>query len=238
MRLLTSAEWPRDRALVVCVWVAFVIWCLNGLFLDIRNATIYPERNDLSAYVAAARVKRDQGQGIHDRDKVLAAGRLAGVPDQARPYFYPPPLAEALVVTADVPFLKIRIAWTILTYLAVITLFALVIQIVRSRGASALVSTLVAFGVFVSYSPIQREIYYGQATLFCLTLTAAAFLLDMRGRSVIEGAAAGLATIIKIYPGVLFVGFALQRRWLAIAAGIAAMVLIAAVSLTSYGSAD
>jgi hypothetical protein len=238
MSLFTSAVWSRDRALLVSVWVAFVIWCMNGLFLDIRNAVTHPEATDLSAYVAAARVKRDQGQGIHDVDKLHAAGRLAGVTGEARPYLYPPPFAEALVGTAGVPFLTLRVAWTALTYLAVIALFALVIHIAQSRGASALTSALLAFGVFVSYSPIQREIFYGQATLFCVTLTAAALLLDLRGRAVVAGAAAGLATIIKIYPGVLFVGFALKGRWVSIAAGIVVMALIAAVSLASYGSAD
>jgi hypothetical protein len=220
------------------VWLAFVIWCLNGLFLDIRNATTHPEATDLSAYVAAARVKRDEGHGIHDVDKLHAAGRLAGVAGEARPYLYPPPFAEALVFTAGISFLTIRIAWTALTYLAVIALFALIIRIAQSRGADTLTSTLLTFGVFVSYSPIQREIFYGQATLFCMTLTAAAFLLDVRSRAVVAGAAAGLATIIKIYPGVLFVGFALKRNWVAIVSGIAVMALIAAVSLAAYGSAD
>src|SRR5581483_6890195 len=237
MRLFSSAVWPRDRALVVCVWVTFVVWCMNGLFLDIRNATLHPESTDLSAYVAAARVKRDEGHGIHDMDKLHAAGRLAGVTGgDARPYFYPPPFAEALVATADIPFLKLQIAWMVLTYLAVIALFVSVIQIARSRGASTLASTLVAFGVFVCYSPMQREIFYGQMSLVCMTLMAIAFLLDLRGRSVIEGAAAGLATIIKIYPGVLFLGFLIQRRWAAIAAGIVVMALVVAVSLASYGS--
>ena len=147
-------------------------------------------------------------------------------------------LPRLLVGIAGVSFLTVRIAWAVLTYLAVIALFALIIGIAQSRGAGALTSALLTFGVFVSYSPIQREIFYGQATLFCMTLTAAAFVLDMRGRAVVAGGAAGLATIIKIYPGVLFVGFALKRNWVAIAAGIAVMALIAAVSLAAYGSAD
>jgi hypothetical protein len=72
-----------------------------------------------------------------------------------------------------------------------------------------------------------------------MLLMAAAFVLvDMRGRTVMAGAAAGLATIIKVYPVVLFAGFLFQRRWLAIVAGVAVMALIAAASLVSYGSAD
>ena len=241
MKLLTSAAWPRDRAILVCTWIAFVIWCLNGLFVSVRDAMIHPEGTDLGAYVTAARVKRDHGQGIHDWTRLQAAGRQMGV--EASRYIYPPPLAEAMVGTSDIPFPKIHLLWITASYLVVIAFFGLVIQLAQARGASALTSTLFTFGVFVSYSPIQREIFYSQVSLICAMLTTAVLLLDARerGRWVAEcvaGAAAGLATIVKIYPAVLFFGFALQRRWRPIAAGILVMVLIAAVSVACYGTAD
>jgi len=226
-----------DRRIVL-IWVAFLTWVANGLFIDVRSALLHPESTDVSAYIAAARIKADEGAGIHDLDKLHAAGRRAGVTGEARSYLYPPPFAELLVGTAGVDFIKLRVAWIAATYASVVVLFGFLIQLTSRHGVSPLLASLVTFGLIVAFSPIQREIFYGQASIFCATLTVLAMWLDKRSRAVLSGVAAGVATIIKIYPGVVLAGYLLNRRWTAFSAGVVAMILIAAASIASYGIAD
>ena len=89
---------------------------------------------------------------------------------------------------------------------------------------------VVAFPVHNNFHHLNLE-----TLLLALVVAAAGDLAD--GRQTRAGVWVGLATALKIFPGLLLPYFALRRQWQALAAGVATAAAVSVLPLLRYGPA-
>jgi alpha-1,2-mannosyltransferase len=111
-----------------------------------------------------------------------------------------------------------RIAW------ALTNLVAGVAGLIAWRRALDVPWAAMALGAGTVAFPLYRELQLQNITLLLFAATGAAALALTRGRDVEAGAWIGLATAVKLFPGLVAVYLAARGRWrAAIAAGVAAL---------------
>jgi Glycosyltransferase family 87 len=80
--------------------------------------------------------------------------------------------------------------------------------------------------------PLRAQMEQGQWNLFLLLLFTGVWKCSRTDRPILAGVLLGLATAVKLFPGLLFIPFLLQRRWRLVAWGV---VSFAAASLLTVG---
>lgn len=165
-----------------------------------------------------------------------AAPELAPLRDD---YFWPkinrkeqtsayPPVAEALFRTlaAIRPFdsAPFKIAFLACDLLAI----ALLGLLLRERGQSPLAIVVYAWHPL----PVFELLHSAHVDALAVMLLVLALVLQARGRSTLAGVALGLATLTKLYPGLLLPAFTRRDEWrlpaamgLTVAAGFAPVLL-------------
>lgn len=194
---------------------------------------------DLSAYWSAA-------LRLLDGMSPYQAAQLSGPygPQEQFLYLYPPPLAAVVSPLAVLFPSDYRAAAWVWTSIGAVILVATVLALWRSerlgdrfpilsgRGRWFLVAAALAF------PPVVGELVLGNVHLVLLGLLTIAWLgvrqSDARGEWV-AGVAVGLATVIKVFPGVLLVWFILTRRYRAAAGVVIGAGALALVALPITG---
>ena len=90
------------------------------------------------------------------------------------------------------------------------------------RGLRLLQTRWAVLSLLAIAFPLQTQFEHQNLNIVLLALTAYAAESFMRHRPIAGGAALGIATAIKIYPGVALAWLALRREWRALGAGVAA----------------
>lgn len=194
---------------------------------------------DFSAYWAAA-------ARLMAGDSPYTAAQLAGpyAPQVQFLYLYPPPLAAAVTPLALLFPTDYRAAAWVWTAIGATILVWAVLALWRSerlaerypvfegRGRWLIVAAAFAF------PPVVGELVLGNVHLLLLGLLTLAWLGIRRGDSSGEltaGIAVGLATAVKVFPGVLLIWFVLTRRYRAAAGVVVAVVALALLTLPITG---
>jgi len=194
---------------------------------------------DFSAYWAAANRLLD-GAGLY------TPAQLAGpyAPQAQYLYLYPPPLAGAVTPLAVLfPTDYRAAAWIWAAIGAGIVVWAVLalwrserlaerFPVLEGRGRWLLIAAALAF------PPVVGELVLGNVHLLLLGLLTLAWL-GIRQESprgeLAAGIAVGLATVIKVFPGVLIVWFVLTRRYRAAAGALIGAAAFALVTLPITG---
>jgi alpha-1,2-mannosyltransferase len=219
LRLLRQ---PRVRFTVLALLAIIVLAFRAVQFLGLTREIQWGY--DFSAYWAAAD-RLLNGAGLY------TAAQLAGpyAPQAQYLYLYPPPLATAVTPLAALFPTDYRAgAWIWTGIGAAILLWAVLMlwrserladrfPVLEGRGRWLLVAAAFAF------PPVVGELVLGNVHLLLLGLLTIAWLGIRQGTprgELAAGIAVGLASVIKVFPGVLIVWFLLTRRYRA-AAGVA-----------------
>lgn len=155
---------------------------------------------------------------------------------QLLPFTYPPFAALLALPLAFVPFAVLGWVWTALqlaaTYLTVVIAFRRLL--VRTGGWRWVAGAVLTVPLLYLH-PVSDGVRFGQVNAFIVLAALADLAVArrrwFRGRL---GTWVGLATAVKLTPGVFFVHFALTRRWRALATAVAAAggaTLVAALVL-------
>jgi alpha-1,2-mannosyltransferase len=140
------------------------------------------------------------------------------------PFTYPPPAAVLAVPLALLPLRVDGAIW----FVAILLLLAWIARLLFTTAAREVglrFPRLEPFLVPASFIgmtyllPIHEQFRFGQVGVFLLALVLADLLTPKTGR--FRGVLVGVATAIKLTPGVYVIGLALARRW-----RDAAMVLV------------
>lgn len=75
-------------------------------------------------------------------------------------------------------------------------------------------------------NPFRQQMNQGQLNLILLLLLTGTWAADRSGRPAVAGLLLGLATAIKLFPGLLFVYYLLRRRWDVFGWGVFGFVLV------------
>jgi alpha-1,2-mannosyltransferase len=221
-------QWPAIVALLAVLGGAtFYTVRLSGFMLDERRAdwSVLPARpffrahSCLSAYTEAARLATT-GVNIFE----TAPYSQPGKPDVPRTigsfevdlYLYPPAflLLPRLAEAGGVDFMTTRRIWFALQSAAM--WLAIVVLARWIGGGSGLLVLLLAPIIWLAPTTrVTLQIGNFQTTAFALSLLA--MVAFERGRSARGGSLLGFAIVSKIYPGMLGILLAADRRWSGIA---------------------
>jgi alpha-1,2-mannosyltransferase len=213
-----------SRPLVVAV-VAGAVLCaaaVSWLFVVHLGAPPSQRLVDLDVY-------RDAGRSVLDGRAVYT---FLGHPPQRLPFTYPPFAALLAVPLAVVPLAVAGWIWTVGEVLTTAAIVAVAFRPLLARcGRWWPLAVGALAGAMQQMLPLRDEIKFGQVDelLVLLCLVDAAFLLRRRG----GGALVGVASAVKLTPGVFIVYLFLtgRRRAATTAAGVfvACSLLAAAV---------
>ena len=167
-----------------------------------------PNLTDLKVYLTAGRNWRN-GEAIYSDDPYLG-------------FLYPPLTAVVFGVASLVPFRVLALAWTTANGL-------LVPFILRRLGLPWERALLWSVAVVILVLPVRETIMLGQVNLMLCALVVCAFYPGGGTRRPLRaGCQVGIATAIKLTPGLFIAYFALERRFrLCLAAAVVMVVTIA-----------
>ncbi len=92
-----------------------------------------------------------------------------------------------------------------------------------------------ALALLLLCRPLVQQLIHGQLNLVLLLLVTGAWAADRRGRPGWAGGLVGTAAAIKLFPGFLFLYFALRRQWAAVLAGVLALILLTGLTAAVLG---
>jgi Glycosyltransferase family 87 len=130
--------------------------------------------------------------------------------------------------------------WTILSLAALgltIYLLARELRIPLDRWSIFPISSLILLCAFVG--PLRPQLEEGQWNLFLLLLLTGVWKCARSDRLMLAGLLLGLATAVKLFPGLLFIPFLVQRKWRLAGWGIvsfltATMLTVVVLGLDTY----
>jgi alpha-1,2-mannosyltransferase len=150
-------------------------------------------------------------------------------------FTYPPFAALAMLPMAALPWHAVIAVSVALTVAATgLVLYWLVAPVARGQGWPVWFAVAVAACLAAAFEPMRETFMFGQVNAVLLALVLGDALLLVRGGSRFAGIGVGLATAIKLTPGIFILYLLVTRRLraTAVAAGTAAgaTLLAAAVS--------
>jgi alpha-1,2-mannosyltransferase len=221
---LTAVRFGRERpAVQVLTVLAFyaAVWAFLAVAAE-RHGFF-----DLRVYYGAMNYWIDGGGQLYDYL----------LPRTEYGFTYPPFAAVLMLPMAFLNWnltIVISLAMTIVT--AVLMIYWFVGPMVRRRGWKMWFSIAIAVGLAAAFEPVRETVLFGQVNLLLLFLvTADLLLLTGPGRR-FGGIGIGLATAIKLTPGVFIVYLLVTRRWRA--AAVASATSAAATWLAATFAPD
>jgi len=144
-----------------------------------------------------------------------------------------PPVSVLLVLPlAGLDYSRAHFLWNLLS-LAALAISAAIMARALGIGFSPL--ALLGVVVVLLSGPIEQHLFHGQLNLVLLLLIVVVWWADRSGLPGWAGTILGLAAAIKFVPAVIFLYFALQRRWSAILAGAASFLVACLTALAILG---
>jgi hypothetical protein len=182
---------------------------------------------------------------------IYSAQQLAGpyAPQGQTGFLYPPPLAALVTPLAGLfPTDPIPGLW-IWSGLGAIVLVASILAIARSERLAERFPLLTGRWVWLlvaaafALPPVVDELVNGNVHLFLVGLLTVAWLGIRRADAAPDhpagdaaiGIALGIATVIKLFPGLLLLWLALRGRWRAVGWAVSAALALALVTLPITG---
>jgi len=193
---------PGGRTARQIVGVALVIGLLPVLYLFDTPHDFF----DLKIYMSAMRWWAE-GHPLYDYAQAdVVQGEL---------YFTYPPFTALLLR----PFAELRLGLTV-TIFTVLSLLALLVTtwwLVKPLAERHRLPRWFALGVAVplvlALESTRETLAFGQINMLLVTLTLADLLFAVPRRSRWSGVGVGLATALKLYPGIFIVYLLAARRW-------------------------
>jgi len=208
-RMLNQIEVALLFAVIVLSFANFITIFQPSEFTKAQQAT------DFAAYYLAARTL-NADKPLYDPATVAeVAAQSGGI--YYTTYLYPPFFAALLRPLALLPYNVARIIWLLLNLLFLVLSLILLFKITPiPRPFIGLVLYLL-----ILMPPIYYTLWLGQVNLLILLLILGSIwflILPNRQSQVIAGVLLGLATGLKILPGLLGLSLLLRRRFLALLA--------------------
>jgi len=157
------------------------------------------------------------------------------LPKSTYGFTYPPFAALVMLPMAFTPWhLAIVLTCVACVATTVVLLYWLVDPISRRQGWTRWYAFGIAFVLAAAFEPLRETFLFGQVNMFLVFLVAADLLLFVGRGSRFAGVGIGLATAVKLTPGIFIVYLLVTKRWraaiVASATAAAATIFAAAVA--------
>ncbi|MFJ1538574.1 glycosyltransferase family 87 protein [Micromonospora chalcea] len=179
---------------------------------------------DLQVYYGALTYWARDGGEIYD---FLRSGTQYG-------FTYPPFAALVMLPMAYLPWNAAIVVSVTLTVLAsAVVIWRLLDPVARRSGWTRWFALAVALCLAAAYEPMRETVNFGQVNMLLLFLVAVDLLWLLPARSRWAGVGIGLATAIKLTPGIFIVYLLVTGRWRAAltTVGTAAVATLVAAGL-------
>jgi alpha-1,2-mannosyltransferase len=222
---LLAAPGVRRSVLVVVLVVILAYRALQLIALSGQIQWGY----DFSAYWLAAR-------HVLDGVPIYADWQLAGQysPQQQYLYLYPPFLAVAMTPLAAIFPSDYRLANLVWAVFGAIVAAVVVAAVARREGIGSRRDTVLLVAGAFAFPPLIGELVMGNVHLLLLGLLGGAWLAlrdERRSIGAIAGILIGVATLIKLFPGLVIVWLLLRGRYGPALWSLATIVALAVVAL-------
>jgi alpha-1,2-mannosyltransferase len=155
-----------------------------------------------------------------------AAHLLAGLsPYDVKGFDYPPLTALLALPVAWLPYPQARVVWLVANWLCLAAAGFLMVRILGSNR----MALLTVAACWALCGTVAENLVLGQINPILLFLVVLAWWDVSRGRGVVAAGAIGLATALKLWPGVLLIALA-ALHWRRAAAGLAVALVLVALS--------
>jgi len=147
------------------------------------------------------------------------------------------PLIELLLYApfVSLDFSAAKVAWLTFNFLLAWLSIILLLGLRRVQRNLENVAGMVLF--VLAFVPLMRSLDNGQVNIVILCLLIAAMAALSRGQEILAGFLFSVASLIKPFLGIVFVGLLLRHRWKPFFAGLVSSVLLALISLLLFGFA-
>jgi len=221
------------------IYFLFFIWLANSFFVQARSIVYHHDNTDASAYYGAASIKWSGEGDIYDFNLVKEIGLKKHVTGGFNPYIYPPLWAEVLSPLSQLSFKQFRMFWLILDHIFLCLFFLLTIDLLsKNDPQNKFVIGIIALIVFSIFSPLERNLMYGQVNLFMSLLFYSAIHFSNKKKDFLAGIITGFCILIKLYPVILLFYFLLKRKKKTIVISIGSMILFFLGSVLLYNMND
>jgi hypothetical protein len=185
-------------------------------------------------YTAAVLVRKGEPlRKFYDWTWFQRQMNYAGVEAQLGSYLPQPPVTMLpMVPLARFPVQTAKRSWLLLNLGFLAGTFWLLARVTQFSFAQ------VALVAFVGHGTLASNFLLGQYYVFLLFLLALAFFYLDRERPIAGGALVGVAFVLKLYAGPLFLFFAARHRWKAFVAGMFGAISLAALAVVLFGWSD
>jgi alpha-1,2-mannosyltransferase len=156
-------------------------------------------------------------------------------------FTYPPFAGLVMAPMAYLPFPLVVVIASVATVLTTALLtWWFVGPLIRRMGWTPWFAYAIAVCLAVSFEPVRETITFGQVNTLLLTLVAADVLFGLSKGRRWAGVGIGLATAVKLTPGVFILYLLVTRRWraAAVAIGTAAAATLAAAAVATDQSRE
>jgi hypothetical protein len=125
------------------------------------------------------------------------------------------------------------LAWNLISLVALCGSLLLVMRELRMPLSPWSVIPLLV--LLMMCVPLWIHLAFGQLGLVLLLLITATWVAERSGRPGLAGVLLGVATAIKLFPGFLFLYFAVRRQWRALAAGALSLAAVTLLTASILG---
>ncbi|MDX1946223.1 MAG: glycosyltransferase family 87 protein [Pirellulaceae bacterium] len=142
-------------------------------------------------------------------------------------------------VLVAIPFglVEYQRAWWWWNVFSLAALGASLWLLMRPRGLNFPPWTVIPLlAALLASNPLAQQVIEGQLNLLLLLLFTSAWVADRQGWPKTAGMLIGLATAIKLFPGLLLVYFVARRQWSAVAAAGVTCLATACLAMACFGS--
>ena len=232
----------KDNRVFFVLMIA-VLALLMSLFIQLRQIIKYEDTSDFSAYYGAYILKQGANRPLFVADERINNPQqyelAQGLKGELRNYLYPPLFAQSLSIFMPADYQKARVIWCLLSHLALALTFIVTVKLIMTRDqVSVLPVVSLCVLLFVVFSPIERELNYGQFSIIMTMLVWSGYYFLVSGKRLLSSALMALATVVKLYPAFFFIVLALRKEKLAFAAMLLFTLLFVTTSVYFWGGSD
>ena len=217
-----AGDRTRQRALIVAVLALAML--TFDVFLAVRHGFF-----DLDVYHGAINYWVHDGGSLYDYLK----------PFSTYGFTYPPFAALVMLPMAITPWhIAIVISCITCVVATVVLIYWFVDPVARREGWIRWYAMALVICFAIPFEPLRETFLFGQVNMYLVLLVAADLLLLVSRRHRFGGVLIGLATAIKLTPGVFIVYLVVTRRWRAalVASGTAAAATLFAAAVAPDAS--
>lgn len=210
-----------------------LIIILAGLYIQNTIVSVYPNLhgNDF-AHLYLGSYLATQHKNFYSPEIIFPTAQTLGI-QHLNPFVYPPIVTLFFIPLSLFSYPDAQLVWFILNHLFLILTFLLLILSFNSDNKLIYIaaSLLLSF----NFAPLLRTLTAGQLNLFILFLISLIWYLYTKKKPVGAGVILAIATLTKIFPGLLILFFLWKKEYRVAISAIASIIILVLLSLAIQG---